>query len=70
MGSRVERKVVTLEVGEQVREILFEGLGVCFEGRGLSPLSSRIWAFRPGLRYRGQSLLDFWGVPKGPQMWV
>ena len=50
MGSRVERKVVTLEVGEQVREILFEGLGVCFEGRGLSPLSSRIWAFRPGLR--------------------
>lgn len=38
MGSRVERKVVTLEVGEQVREILFEGLGVCFEGRGFSPL--------------------------------
>lgn len=25
---------MTLEVGEQVREILFEGLGVCFEGRG------------------------------------
>ena len=44
-----------------------EGLGVCFKGRGLSPLSSRIWAFRPGLRCRGQSLLDFLGCQRAPK---